>query len=137
MRERFTWSSQPGAKAGKDGLRAREVAIDDRFSRRHDSLADGGPEEEMRPRVEAVLPGDVAASPRGQPILRRRALPEGSGVGVDPERGGRQAAPPASSDTADPQVDVFEVGEERSVEAADVEKRRPIERCGAAARGEG
>jgi hypothetical protein len=136
-RERLPGCLQPGAETGEEGFRAREVAIDDGLADGHHSFAGSGPEEEVRPGVEAVLPRDVAASPGGQPILRRRALAEGSGVGVDPGCRRRQTAPPASSDTPDPEVDILEVGEERRVEAADLQECGPIERRGAAARREG
>ena|SRR5437764_7560630 len=56
-------------------------------------------------------------------------------VNRDSRRG--QPTRPATSGTTDPEVDIFEVGEERRVEAPDLEERAPIERRGASARRQG
>src|SRR6478672_784702 len=91
----------------------------------------------MRFLVQAVLAHYVAASPRRQSILCRRALSQSSGMRVNSHRRRDQPALPPASDTADPEVDVLEIGEERRVEPADVEECGPIEGRGSAARREG
>ena len=52
---------------------------------------------------------------------------------MNPHRRRGQPALPASSDTADSEVDILEVGEERRVEPADFEECGPIEGRGPAA----
>src|SRR5439155_24101983 len=82
-RERFRSSPQAGTEPREERRRAREVAIDGGLPRRHDQLAGGCPEKEVRPGVEAVLPDDVTPPPGRQSILRRRTLPQRPRMRVD------------------------------------------------------
>src|SRR5262249_53686045 len=119
--------AKAGAKSRDEGPSAREVAVDDRLPRRHDDLACSSPQKEGGPLVEAVLPRDVAAPPPGQTILGLGSLAERSRVRMNRERVRSEPTLPASCDAPDRKVDVFEVGEERRIEAADLEKCSAVE----------